>query len=411
MIRLVAVPHESVPLDAEYSTQFENIASSAPKPRQIGSATSDLANLDLLRSVAVGLVFLTHTMDAMKIRGLGDLGRFGVLLFFVHTSLVLMLSMERLGLSGVRLYTAFMVRRVFRIYPLSVLTIAVVVAFHIPFAPWFAGASDGFIWPGWPGLFSDVLLTQNITRSASVLCVLWSLPFEVQMYAFLPVLYILIRRFPSRRAISVIWLGGTAVAGLEYIWRSNTNSDYLLLRYFPCFLAGVVAWRLMALQKRRVPGALWIALLMALVIVYRLEDAFRVYGPNWQGLFHGSLRNDKGIWLPPSLDLFRDWAFCGIVGLAVPSFKEIKSLWLNTITRRVAQYSYGVYLCHVPVIWVCFSLLHLGNVVTSAILSVLLTALVSFGLYHLIENPAIQIGKHLSTRLGNAIALNVSTAS
>jgi peptidoglycan/LPS O-acetylase OafA/YrhL len=411
MIRNEAASCELSPRNSEHPSLFNDFATSTAKPRQIGKATNDLANLDLLRSVAVGLVFLTHIMGAMRIRGLGDLGRFGVLLFFVHTSLVLMLSMERLGLSGVRLYTIFMVRRGFRIYPLSVLTIAVVVAFHIPFAPWFAGASDGFMWPGWPGLFSNVLLTQNITRSTSVLCVLWSLPFEVQMYAFLPMLYILIHRFHSLRAISVIWLGGIAVAGLEYILLSNTDSDYLLLRYIPCFLAGVAAWRLMALQKRRVPGTLWIALLMALVIVYRLEDAFRVYGPNWQGLFHGSLRNDKGIWLPPSLDLFRDWAFCGIVGLAVPFFKEIKSLWFNTTTRWVAQYSYGVYLCHVPMIWVCFSLLHFGNVVTSAILTVLLTAVVSFGLYHLIENPAIQIGKHLSNRLGSAIALNVSTAS
>ena len=80
-------------------------------------APSDLPNLDLLRTVAVLLVFVGHLMLTAGVRGLGDVGRFGVLIFFVHTSLVLMLSMERLGLTGGRLYFAFLIRRFFRIYP------------------------------------------------------------------------------------------------------------------------------------------------------------------------------------------------------------------------------------------------------------------------------------------------------
>lgn len=401
----MAASSGTAPLIIEDQPLISNVAQSPQDLKRLNLAHSDLANLDLLRSVAVGLVFFTHTMGAMRIRGLGDLGRFGVLLFFVHTALVLMLSMERLRLSGVRLYTAFMIRRIFRIYPLSVITIVAVVAFHIPFAPWFAGVSGGFTWPGWPGLFSNFLLTQNITRSPSVLCVLWSLPFEVQMYACLPLLYIFIRRFPSLRAISLIWLVSIAVASLEYIFRSNIDSDSLLLRFFPCFFAGVAAWRLMETQKRRIPAVLWAALLMALIMLYRLEDALRVYGPNWQGLLHGTLRNDHRVWLPPSLDLIRDWVFCGVVGVAVPFFKDIKSLWLNSVTRRIAQYSYGVYVCHVPVIWVCFSLLHFGDVFTSAILTVFLTALLSFALYHLIEHPAIQLGKHFTARPANRLVL------
>jgi peptidoglycan/LPS O-acetylase OafA/YrhL len=195
------------------------------------------------------------------------------------------------------------------------------------------------------------------------------------------------------------------MAGLEYVVRSKVDRDFLLLRYFPCFLAGVVAWRLMANQRRCLPGALWVLALMALVTLYRLEDVFRVYGPNWLGALQGSLRNDHQIWLPPSLDLVSDWVFCGITGLAVPFFSDITSHWLNAITKRIAQYSYGIYVSHVPMLWVCFSLLHLGNMVAGAILSVLLTALLSYALYHFIEHPAIQFGKHLSTRLINGPAL------
>ena len=79
------------------------------------------------------------------------------------------------------------------------------------------------MWPGWPGLLSNILLTQNITHSGSVDCVLWSLPFEVQMYAVLPILYILIRRFPSPRAAMFIWLAGVAVAAVEYFVRSGNE--------------------------------------------------------------------------------------------------------------------------------------------------------------------------------------------
>jgi peptidoglycan/LPS O-acetylase OafA/YrhL len=406
MIRTVAAPSEIATRSAEDCSQVEDIVHADPEATHISKSTNDLANLDLLRSVAVGLVFFTHMMDSMRIRGLGDLGHFGVLLFFVHTALVLMLSLERLGLSGGRLYTAFVVRRIFRIYPLSVLAVLFIVAFRVPSAPWFGeGVIGGFVWPGWQGLLSNILLTQNITHSPALICVLWSLPFEVQMYAFLPLLYILIRRFPSLRAISLIWLIGVAIAGLEYVARNKVDPDFLLLRYFPCFLAGVLAWRLMATQRRWLSGALWVVALMILVTLYRLEDVLRVYGPNWQGVLHGSLRNDHHTWLPPSFDLVRDWVFCGIAGLAVPFFSDITSHWLNAITKRIAQYSYGVYVCHVPMLWLCFDRLHLGNAAVSAILTIILSALVSFALYHLIEHPAIQLGKHLSTRLVNGPAL------
>ena len=361
----------------------------------------------MLRAVAVGLVFVGHLMGTMRVRALGDLGHLGVLLFFVHTSLVLMLSMGLLDMSGSRLYISFLVRRIFRIYPLSVLAVLLVVAFRVPSASW----GTGFVWPGWPELLSNILLTQNITHSGSVDCVLWSLPFEVQMYAVLPLLYILIRRFLSLRSTLLIWLAGVAIAGLEYSLRGPAfDSEFLLFRYFPCFLAGVFAWRLLATQRRRLPSALWIVLLMVLIMLYRVEDVFRVYGPNWLAALHGVVRNDHRIWLPPYFDLVRDWVFCGITGLAIPLFAELTNRWLNAVTKRVAQYSYGIYVCHVPILWLCFTRLHIGNVAASAILSVFLTALVSFTLYHCIERSGIQFGKHLATRLVNGIALKVRTA-
>ena len=168
----------SAVVDAQAGTSSDMVSTRNPTVE----ATSDLPNLDLLRTVAVLLVFVGHLMLTAGVRGLGDVGRFGVLLFFVHTSLVLMLSMERLGLTGGKLYFAFLIRRFFRIYPLSVLAVLSALAFHFPSAPWVSG----YIETGWKENLSNIFLIQNVTHSGSVLAVLWSLPFEIQMYAILP---------------------------------------------------------------------------------------------------------------------------------------------------------------------------------------------------------------------------------
>jgi peptidoglycan/LPS O-acetylase OafA/YrhL len=364
--------------------------------------TRHLTNLDLLRAVAVGLVFIGHLMETAKIRGLGDLERLGVLLFFVHTAFVLMSSMKAHHLPGSKLFIAFLVRRVFRIYPLSILIVLTAVIFHIPATGWLSG----YVWPGWSALFSNIFLLQNITHSGSVVCVLWSLPFEIQMYVILPAIYLLIQGFPSIATAWIVWLAGIAIAGVEYVARSgNCDPEFMLTRYFPCFLAGVMAWRISTSKSRRLPGGLWILLVAVIVITYRAVDAFRVYGPAIFEALHGTLRNDHGVWWPPSLDLVNDWVFCGLTGLAIPHFAGISSPWLNAISKRIAQYSYGIYVSHVPLLWLCFKKLHIGSAIASAFLSLVLTALVSIVLYHWLEDPAIRFGKRLATRLDRRTAL------
>src|SRR5207245_2321743 len=79
--------------------------------------------LDLIRSVAVLSVFFAHLHDIVTGRQttLGwHFAQMGVLIFFVHTSMVLMLSLERSKLEGKGLCGAFYLRRFFRLYPLSI---------------------------------------------------------------------------------------------------------------------------------------------------------------------------------------------------------------------------------------------------------------------------------------------------
>ncbi len=151
------------------------------------------SNLDLLRSLAVLMVLVDHLAATFGVWWRQPvyrrLGHWGVCLFFVHTSLVLMMSMGRMGLNGVSGFRAFYIRRAFRIYPLSFLTIAATLAFHIPRESY----SPTYVSPGVGNLVSNVFLVQNLTKSASISAPLWSLPYEVQMYLVLPFLYVFLR--------------------------------------------------------------------------------------------------------------------------------------------------------------------------------------------------------------------------
>ena len=57
-------------------------------------------NLDVLRSMAVLMVLFDHLTRLYELGRFDDVGIFGVLVFFVHTSLVLMYSMQRSHLTG-----------------------------------------------------------------------------------------------------------------------------------------------------------------------------------------------------------------------------------------------------------------------------------------------------------------------
>jgi peptidoglycan/LPS O-acetylase OafA/YrhL len=161
-------------------------------PNRPASLSVESRNLDLLRAVAVLLVYGSHLLIVLPIETPGVLehvGRAGVMLFFVHTCLVLLMSLERTALKGWTLAAHFYVRRGFRIYPLSVLVVCCVVAFRIPWmpaAPYTPVSTSGFV--------ANVALVQNLFGVREVLGPLWSLPWEVQMYVAMPVVFAIVGR-------------------------------------------------------------------------------------------------------------------------------------------------------------------------------------------------------------------------
>ena len=357
-------------------------------------------NLDLLRSLAVLLVVCFHLAKLFNRAVPGvrvtDFGLLGVMLFFVHTTLVLMFSLERQRVSqGGRLFVPFMVRRCFRIYPLAMLVVTFVFLFRIPSDLQF-GRFDLMHQSG-ANVIANLLLIQNVTRQPANPGVLWSLPFELQMYCALPALFLLTQRMNSFWGPIALWWAVVAVWFLLG-WltgalplsagdiRSPAEAFLKFTRFVPCFLPGIVAYKLWP-QPRRLPASLW---------------------PIFLGLCCAGF-----VRLAGSDPIVAGWFLCFAVGLGLPLFREMKGNLLARLSERVARYSYGIYLLHYLALWIGFVIC--GRLPFGAQVAIFITVLVTptVFLYHAVEAPLIALGVKLSEKLrfgSDAIAVSGSSA-
>jgi len=278
---------------------------------------SDSSNLDLIRATAVLSVFFAHLYDMWtgERSFLGwHFAQMGVLIFFVHTSMVLMLSLERTKLRGKALFGSFYLRRFFRIYPFSMFSVT--LAMVLSRAPEMAAPIRHWHWSEY---LSNLMLTTNLTFTDNMVGGLWTLPLEVQMYVTLPFLFLL-GRARSTGAIMLLWVLSVPLAILQM----HTSGRLNVLGYAPCFIAGVIAWKLSLWVKRRLPGGLWPFAFMA----------------TWPLFFMATHENN----------MYFRWLFCLGLGLTIPWFQEIRFPPLRVAAHFVAKYSYGIYLSHVAVI-------------------------------------------------------------
>jgi peptidoglycan/LPS O-acetylase OafA/YrhL len=325
----------------------------------------DNPNLDLLRSMAVTMVVVFHlllyfgpkfhTWDPQGVLGYG-----GVLFFFVHTSLVLMFSLDRLSrkFAGAKLFFSFMIRRAFRIYPLSILAVASIAIFHLPF-----GRLSAFSFRSETvsrlGLISNLLLTQNLTNTHSVLGPLWSLPLEMQMYVFLPFLFLFARRIRSVGPLLLVWAGAVGV-GLIHQYFGHLPD---LVQYIPCFLPGIIAFKSGEKAKRSLPFMLWPLFLF-------LVAAFMILIPRMAAC----------------------WVACLFIGLAIPRFQILSSELFRKAFHIVAKYSYGVYLGHYFCIWFAFVILRSLPLEVQWLAFFFTLFTIPVALFHLLEQPMINQG-------------------
>ena len=336
------------------------------------SLSSDNANLDLLRSVAVFYVVGFHLLSQFQLThlanwDLGQLGFLGVLFFFVHTSCVLMCSLERQEQKYPgALWTRFLVRRAFRIYPLSILIITCVLWFAIPVGHLRQGQHisahvDLF------GIGLNYLLAQDLFNRESVLVTLWSLPYEMHMYLLLPLAYLFARLRSGLFIFLCAWSTSLWVALHPYRLGQLGLSSFS--QYVPCFLPGILAYVLSRHRSLRIPSFAWPLSLIGITLLY-LKVSTSLSG----------------------------WVSCLALGLLIPQFLEIGNSTSRRVFVLIARYSYGIYLTHV--ICIEFAFQRLAAVPRWLEWGVFLTTATAAPiiLYHLVEAPMIRFGNRLMSR-------------
>ena len=349
-------------------------------------------NLDILRMIAVALVVQDHLFtfwgnpsflnrNIIPLR----LGRFGVVLFFVHTSLVLMASMERQWkkTGRHRFVSIFLIRRGFRIYPLALAALLLTVALNIPGQ--IAVHNVTHVPYGTKTLLANIFLVQNFAggEGASILSPMWSLSFEWQMYVVLPLFYFLCRRATSLVPLLLIWVTPVliAIAYSSKIGQWNGQHAFWQIPnwhiYGPCFVAGIIAF-FIANKLKPNPELPWIVL--PLVVA---------------ALFHPMMANGGyGKFMPASL----------IVALVIPYCREIPRGWFSETARVIVRYSYGIYLFHMLGIYLAFVRFKAESHAVQWLIFTAVVIVVPFAFYHLLELPAIRAGNRIAKRIEPAFS-------
>jgi peptidoglycan/LPS O-acetylase OafA/YrhL len=379
-------PSAAPPNGATSSSKIPQPARPSASPSSAlrdASAYRESPNLDFLRTFAVLLVLFGHLTCFFGKLTFGPwnlllMGSLGVLFFFVHTCLVLMLSLERRWEghfssaagkfhAGKHFFVEFMVRRCFRIYPLSLTAIILILAFHLPQATVEPGRFVGFR-PDGGDLLANLFLVQNLAHRVPLLGPLWSLPYELQMYLLLPPIFLFARGVRPIARVLAVWAIITGLALLVAHYQPNPN----LLLFMPCFLPGVLAYLLQRRVSPRLPASLWPLFVAALSAIFLADGP----GEHW----------------------IAKWTACLLLGLAIPMFVPISTRWLVITSHHVAKYSYGVYLTHFFAIWFSFEFLaRRGTPQKIAVFLALAVGLPIF-LYHAIEEPMIRVGKRAADR-------------
>ena len=293
-----------------------------------------------------------------------------MLIFFVHTALVLMGSLERSGGSRSGWIPRFYIRRAWRIYPLAIAAVLLALALRVPEHTVHLGYPAPYERPDDGTIFSNLMLVQNLAMKRDVLGVLWTLPIEVQMYLALPFCFLVARK--GVRALALLVLAGMAAA---LAWKAQLPVPGLwrldMLVYIPCFLGGVLAY---ALLRRVRPARLSPPLTLLAVCV--LMAAFFLARQHYTSLAP-------------------QWAFCLVLGVVIGTGREMAPSALSRAGHVIAQYSYGIYLLHQVALWIALVGFASAPPLAQWMIFVFLVIVLPWSAYHLIEQPGIAIAQRI----------------
>jgi peptidoglycan/LPS O-acetylase OafA/YrhL len=425
--------------DAEASQARQPAAVAASSAGTAGGGTagagSRLAWLDVLRGLAALAVVFNHFGYFLPSRLNSpvyqwvDPGAYGVFVFFIISGYIVPASLERKG--SVR---TFWVSRIFRLYPLYLLAVAIALALYFVHI----GSLRGEGADPETSVLSQMLMMSNVLSGQNLPNVVWSLSYEMIFYLLLTALFMTrVHRRSSRYALA---FGAAAVAlgGLlpQAYFTNNLWSPRIIalvadlvvltglavavaMRGMPRLVGAVLA-AMVGLTLLAFNGS-WLlpwealsilGLMFTGTMLYRAEKgqypwrkaipiAVAVLGMAIAG---GLWHHIGGYGQPPSVwerDYFMSLVLAGLTFAAGLALRHVR--WPRVLTW-LGLISYSVYLLH-PLFIEVYR--HLGwtahhsfwvQVLIDALLVAILLAVCS-ATYLLVERPMQGVGRRLGRRL------------
>ena len=340
--------------------------------------------IELLRGVAALMVVLAHYWDIAGIQpGIFIFLHSGVDLFFVISGFVFAPYLFEKNFSA----GSFFIRRLFRIYPLYIISLLVYMALKI---------ADGQE----ASHFISHLMFLHTTESREVAFyynpAYWSLPPEVEFYIFFPAL-LLIAKLKRGFTLVVVsafvlhcflaFLSPLDIKVVSLPAALNVHLPGLLIE----FLLGAIAWQISGIRLARATRCLF----FFVGVVTWIGSACLFFFYFRQGGDNAVIANDV---LRGNVGLFAAFSFMFIVA-ALGRFDYLPPSWLKRLSIRLGNLSFGVYLFHnaAPQI-LRLSGLQASQLVFAAACFVL-TVLIAQAMYEWLENPMRNYGRELARNL------------
>jgi peptidoglycan/LPS O-acetylase OafA/YrhL len=182
------------------------------------------------------------------------------------------------------------------------------------------------------------------------------------MYLFLPAIFFFLTRY-GRKSVWFLIEASVVLAVADIVLFPN---HVWVAEFFPCFMGGVLAFTLMN-HTPLLPHFLWpisLGVMTAAAVLLGLSAPV-------------------------------EWGTCLLIGASIPLFRELPKGIFSRACFFIAKYSYGIYLSHIPLLWLCFGYIHAPASFRWLLFSSLGIA-TPLALYHLVEAPAIRFGRRLT---------------
>jgi peptidoglycan/LPS O-acetylase OafA/YrhL len=333
------------------------------------TAKSRLLFLDTLRCIAALMVLFQHVFNRVSpafrhfTTCYFQFGAFGVTLFFLISGFIIPVSLERSAS-----LKKFWIHRVFRLYPLYLLSICIsLLALHF----------GHFKFPSGKAILANLLMVHAFIGQPGILTMYWTLCLEMAFYLIISLIYLsgYIRHSTviAIVALSISLCTGAFLQGYLHVIKNGWGTVF----YLAVMFTGTLYYRYMHAQIKL--NALMLTLLFALFVL--LCNAFMILYGHDDPRFGG----DKSF-VPVTVSIISAYLVFSLIFYFRKLTFPAPVVFMGTI-------SYSIYLLQ-GTVFLVFRQSNNGPLI--AAFWILLTLGLSALTYHFVEKPAIEAGKKLS---------------